>query len=129
MSLLDAFKSFTKGPEVSGSWKRPESEEDLRAIFESGSGVHIIYKHSFACSVCTFSLNSMERSMDDILGVGTPHFIDVRAQRPLSNLIAELSGVKHESPQVIIIRDGEAFWTGSHSEVRGDAVVEALNEL
>ncbi len=129
MSLFDELKSFTGGPTVSETWNRPNSTKEIDAMFEEGSGVHIIYKHSFACSVCIFTMNSLERELDAISGFGTPHFIDVREQRSLSDRVAERSGVRHESPQVVIIRDGQAFWTASHGEVRSDSVLNALKEI
>jgi bacillithiol system protein YtxJ len=52
--------------------------------------------------------------------------VDVRAQRPLSQLIAARSGVQHESPQVIIFRRGTPVWNASHYNITTDALTGNL---
>lgn len=129
MSFFDKFKSFTAGPSVSDLWNHPQTEDDIRAIFEPGAGPQLIYKHSFACHICTYSLMDLEKQLATIKEKAGAHFIDVRAQRPLSNLVAELSGVQHQSPQAILLHKGKAFWHDSHSGIRSAVLLEALGEL
>jgi bacillithiol system protein YtxJ len=52
----------------------------------------------------------------------TAFTVDVRAQRPLSQLIAARSGVQHESPQIILLRRGVPIWTASHYDITTDAL-------
>jgi bacillithiol system protein YtxJ len=52
----------------------------------------------------------------------TAFTVDVRAQRPLSQLIAARSGVEHESPQVIIFRRGTPVWNASHQDITAAAL-------
>jgi bacillithiol system protein YtxJ len=49
--------------------------------------------------------------------------VDVRAERPLSQQIAARTGVRHESPQVIILRHGAAVWSASHDEITAGAIL------
>jgi bacillithiol system protein YtxJ len=49
--------------------------------------------------------------------------VDVRAQRPLSQLIAARTGVQHESPQIILLRRGVPIWNASHDDIITDALV------
>ncbi|AXJ02251.1 bacillithiol system protein YtxJ [Cyclonatronum proteinivorum] len=128
MSFLDIFKS-SGGPSISDKWARFENKDQAEPIFDSNARPALIYKHSFACSVCTYSLLSLERNMEQIMEKADVYFIDVRAERPLSNYVAEKSGVQHQSPQAIVLYKGQAFWHGSHGAVRGEAVMEALDEL
>jgi bacillithiol system protein YtxJ len=129
MGIFDLFKTGGSGPALSDHWKHPESEDDIRGLFSPDAGTQLIYKHSFACSICTYSLMSIEKKADEISSGTGMHFIDVRASRPLSNLTAELSGVTHESPQAILLHNGEVFWHGSHAEVRAERVLDAISEI
>jgi len=45
------------------------------------------------------------------------YLVDVRAERPLSQQIAARTGVRHESPQVIILRRGASIWNASHYDI------------
>lgn len=129
MGVFDFFKSSAGGPAVSENWQRLGAPEEADAFFQESSPTVLIYKHSFACSICTFSLLSLERSLGEIIPQAKACFIDVRAERPLSNYIAQKSGVVHQSPQAIILYKGQAFWHGSHGEVRAEFVLDALSEL
>jgi len=75
----------------------------------------IIFKHSTRCSVSSMSLNRLLRnwkSGDEEKVV--PYFLDLIAHRELSNLVAREFGVPHESPQVLLIKNGEAIYDNSH---------------
>jgi bacillithiol system protein YtxJ len=50
------------------------------------------------------------------------HLVDVRAERPQSQLIAARAGVRHESPQIIILRRGSAVWSASHGDITAGAI-------
>ncbi len=50
--------------------------------------------------------------------------VDVRGARPLSMAAAARLGVQHESPQVILVRNGTAAWHASHFAVTAHAIAE-----
>lgn len=52
--------------------------------------------------------------------------IEVAHQRALSRAVEQRTGVRHESPQVIVLRDGEAVWNASHYDITAEAVSMAL---
>jgi len=52
--------------------------------------------------------------------------LDVHQSRELSRELATLTGVEHESPQVIVLKNGKAVWNASHYGVKAGAVTEAL---
>ena len=61
--------------------------------------------------------------------LGVPVFlVDVLSQRPLSRRIAAELGIRHESPQVIVLRRGTAFWHASHYDVTADALAKEVAE-
>jgi len=126
MGFLDF---FSNSPAVSPKWNVPETTADIETIFSDSDGTHLIYKHSFSCSICLFSLRRLESSIDEITQKCQAHFIDVRSHRALSNKVSERSGVRHESPQALLIFKGEVYWHDSHGSVQAGPVLESLNEL
>jgi bacillithiol system protein YtxJ len=55
------------------------------------------------------------------------YLVDVRTEQPLSQSIAARTGVRHESPQVIILRRGAAAWCASHHDITTDAIQRNLS--
>ena len=77
-----------------------------------------VFKHSTTCGVSAAASREV-REMTTELPV---YQVNVREQRDLSNWIAETYGVKHESPQLILIRDGKAEKSWSHYDVHRSVV-------
>ena len=82
---------------------------------QSNAGDVLIYKHSNRCGVCWAAKRRLEAVDTDQLPI---YMVDVVADRALSNMIADRFGVIHESPQAILLRDGEAILVKSHSSIR-----------
>jgi len=129
MGFFNVLKPLLGNSDRSEHWKIPESEADIESLFQKNSGLHLIYKHSYACGICRFSLMRLEKELPLIRAHSTAWFIDVRSQRNLSNKVAALSGIRHESPQALFLKDGKVYWSGSHGEVEAAPVVESLKEL
>ena len=60
---------------------------------------------------------------------GAIGLIDVRVARAVTAELARRTGVRHESPQVLLLRDDRAVWSASHGAVTGEAVERALADL
>lgn len=85
---------------------------------------HIIYKHSPTCSLSFVAEEQVRRYAD--VGESLPVImIDVIGQRAMSNAIEEATGVRHESPQVLLVRDGRVAWHTSHRGVTVSALAGA----
>jgi bacillithiol system protein YtxJ len=123
------FLKKTLDPGLSEEWKILENPQQIDAILNDKQGCYLIYKHSYRCSTCLFTMQSLQRHSSDFKGVGEMYFVDVIKQREISNHIAKVTGVRHESPQALLIYKGHVFWHDSHSGVRGETVIECLNEL
>ncbi|NRT15824.1 bacillithiol system protein YtxJ [Flavobacterium sp. 28A] len=78
-----------------------------------------IFKHSTRCSISRMALKQFENEFDFPEKV-TPYFLDLIAFRDISNDIASRFGVQHQSPQLILIKNGKAVYNTSHSDI--DAV-------
>ena len=75
-----------------------------------------IFKHSTRCSVSRMALKQFENEFNSSDKV-TPDFLDLIAHRDISNEIANRFGVTHQSPQLILIKNGKATYNVSHSDI------------
>ena len=75
-----------------------------------------IFKHSTRCSVSRMALKQFESEFNSSDKV-TPYFLDLIAHRDISNEIATRFGVYHQSPQLILIKEGKAIYNVSHSDI------------
>ncbi|AXB57443.1 bacillithiol system redox-active protein YtxJ [Flavobacterium fluviale] len=81
----------------------------------------VIFKHSTRCSISRMALKQFERDYD-LEGVVDAYFLDLIAHRDISNEIAARFGVYHESPQLILIKNGKAVYNVSHSDIDAQAL-------
>ncbi|MCC9020283.1 MULTISPECIES: bacillithiol system redox-active protein YtxJ [Flavobacterium] len=81
----------------------------------------VIFKHSTRCSISRMALKQFEReyALEDTVGA---YFLDLIAYRDVSNEIASRFSVYHESPQLILIRNGKAVYDVSHSDIDAEAL-------
>ena len=75
-----------------------------------------IFKHSTRCSVSRMALKQFENEFNSSDKI-TPYFLDLIAHRDISNEIATRFGVYHQSPQLILIKNGKATYNVSHSDI------------
>jgi bacillithiol system protein YtxJ len=83
----------------------------------------IVFKHIIACSISSRAYREMEK-FD-----GQVNILEVQSARDISRELATLTGVRHETPQVIVLRDGKAVWDASHFDVNASAVAAAVASL
>lgn len=92
-------------------------EEALRAP------LCLLYKHSGSCPISAVArreIDRLERAVPSL-----PVFmLDVNRQRALSRSVAHALDVRHESPQVILIRDGTVIWHAAHFAVTAAAIMD-----
>lgn len=87
--------------------------EDLK--LSSHNNRVIIFKHSTRCSISTLALSKFERTwnFDNII----PYFIDLLRFREISNHVADLFNVEHQSPQLLVIENGQCVNHASHNSI------------
>lgn len=85
-------------------------------IFNSNEKPAVIFKHSTRCSVSRMALKQFENEFD-LQDKVTPYFLDLITYREISNEIANRFNVYHESPQIILIKDGQSVYDASHSDI------------
>jgi len=87
----------------------------------------LIFKHSKTCSISAASLGRLERKWQQPeVGDLKPYYLDLLANRPISNQIATEFEVQHESPQILLIRNGESVYDASHYEITFDEIKARL---
>lgn len=110
------------------NWIQLTSEFQLRDIKElSKIKPQVIFKHSTRCSVSSMAKNRLERSASP--GDIDFYFLDLIKHRDISNKVAESFDVYHESPQVLLIKNGGCVYEESHSginmeDIKGHAITE-----
>lgn len=99
-------------------WKTLESLSQLdEVINQSHTAPHIIFKHSTRCIISKMVLQQLEESLDTIPQQAKLIFLDLLNHRDISNAIAVQLGVHHESPQVVVIKNGQAVFHESHHSI------------
>lgn len=104
------------------------NDEAQVATIASKDGDCLIFKHSTRCPVSMMAKRNFE-SEGEALPQGTPvYFLDLIKYRSISAGIAEAFQVVHESPQLLLIRNGQCIFTSSHSDINApDAAKEMLS--
>ena len=82
----------------------------------------VLFKHSNTCPISAMAYSRMKK-----LGEGVS-LIVVQQSRELSRAIETRTGVRHESPQVLVLRRGQSVWTASHFDITAEAVQQAVKE-
>ncbi len=87
----------------------------------------ILFKHSNACAASWAAYSEVMRFQR--ARPETPvHLVSVRQERALARYVAERTGIRHASPQIIVIRRGAVVGTGSHGEITSDFLTSLLTE-
>ena len=104
-------------------WIDLTDETQLDSLNElSKHKAQLIFKHSTRCAISSMAKNRLERgAANDKVDF---YYLDLVKHRQLSNKIAEKFGVYHESPQVLLIKNGECIYDESHSGIRIEDITE-----
>ena len=108
------------------NWIDITSEAQLDTIKEESS-IHpvLIFKHSTRCAISSLAKNRLDKEQNP--ENMTCYYLDLIRYRAISNKIAEVFHVYHESPQVLLIKNGECIYDESHNGIRMDDILEQLN--
>lgn len=105
------------------NWIQLNDEGQLNEIVtKSQTKPQVIFKHSTRCSISAVALQRLQKAQQPD-GVDF-YFLDLLAHRPLSNKVAEVFGVHHESPQVLLIKDGKCIFDESHLGISMNDIIE-----
>lgn len=108
------------------NWIPLEQTAQLEDIVrQSHQHLQVIFKHSTRCSISSMAKARLERA-------GSPesvafYYLDLLAFRSLSQQVAEMFHVHHESPQIILIKNGECIFDESHNGIRMEEITAFLD--
>ena len=100
-------------------WNEIKSIQELDDLKElSKNEPVLLFKHSTRCSISSAAKGRMERHWDEKNANNPkPIYLDLIAFRDVSNKIAVDFNIEHQSPQVLLIKDGNCVFNSSHSEI------------
>jgi monothiol bacilliredoxin len=108
-------------------WTVIDSPEAITSIKNDTSGnLFLIFKHSTRCSISSMAKSRLERNWLSEIPISQIFYLDLIQHRSISNQIAEDFSVVHESPQIIVVKNGKAVYTASHNLISPQTI---LNEL
>jgi bacillithiol system protein YtxJ len=101
---------------------------DLDQLLErSAQRPVLLFKHSYACGTSAEALDELIVHLDEERRHDTDYaVVTVQTHREISNAVAARLGVRHETPQALLIRDGRVVWSASHFRLTSDTVARAL---
>jgi bacillithiol system protein YtxJ len=137
MGIFDRFKSNREAvkqeegerafAKVSLPWNpllRADQIPDL--MNQSHDKPVLIFKHSTRCIISAMVLRGLEAKAEKLAELGHWYYLDLIANRDCSNKIAQELKVVHQSPQLIIVRNGAVLWDASHQAITPETILDAL---
>ena len=107
-------------------WVHLESLEQLEGIEEkSNHRPQVIYKHSMTCGISSMVL----KMFSDAYEMDTEcdlHFLTIQSHRDISNAVAHQFQVRHESPQLLIVKNGKVTYHTSHGAIADNDIKNYL---
>lgn len=115
------------------NWEGPHVPELMnikdweQVLAKSKKGPVFVFKHSTTCGISASAAYRVNKWLEDA-PESTPefYFVIVRSRRPVSNAIEGKLQVKHESPQLLLIRDEKSLWDTDHGAITSSSIEEAL---
>lgn len=105
------------------SWHELKSVDALQeAIKASNEKPVLLFKHSTRCSISSSALSRLERKWNNNETSASAYYLDLISFREVSNHIAQELNVNHQSPQMIILKNGKAIFNSSHMDINFDDV-------
>jgi bacillithiol system protein YtxJ len=95
-------------------------------LAESSHRPLLLFKHSASCGTSFEALDELIDHLNDERLPARYAMITVQTHRELSTAVARRLGVRHETPQALLIREGRVVWSASHFRVTGGALETAI---
>lgn len=102
------------------------SEDYEHAMERSSERPVLIFKQSTTCPISAKAFRQYHSFLDSTDKEIDTYFVKVRETRDVSNQIAEDTHIKHESPQILLIKNKEVLWNTSHSDITVKTIEAAL---
>jgi bacillithiol system protein YtxJ len=103
-----------------------EIKELDEALADSSQRAVLLFKHSLTCPISMRAYNELISYLEMADPEVSYNLITVQKARPISNEIASRLGVRHETPQAILVRDGREIWNASHFAITSSSLRQAI---
>lgn len=107
---------------------QPEEVESI--VAESANHPVFIFKHSTRCPISAGAYRRVSDYFDDANSQAEApppvYLVKVVESRPVSNAVAEDLRVPHQSPQMILVKDGQAVWSTTHHNINAETIGQAI---
>ena len=125
--LFGKTKNETKKEENQVPWRPLVSVDQLEEIAEkSNTRTQLIFKHSTTCGISRMVLNTFNAKYDFTKDVFDLYFLDLHSSREVSNETSYKFQVMHQSPQLLVIRNGVMVTHSSHGGINDIDLTEYL---
>jgi bacillithiol system protein YtxJ len=104
-------------------------EELDAAIADSAARPILIFKHSATCGTSAMASEEIDDLVAGPALNADLYLVRIQATRALSNEIERRLRVRHESPQVLLIRHGQVVWSATHYRVTAAAIAAAVEQF
>lgn len=123
---------FSKKPVADSKklpWTNVQSMEQLSEIVKTTFDKPVLlFKHSTRCGISAMALNSFESNWTSENELCNLYFVDLLNHRDVSNEISVLTGIIHQSPQVIVLKGSEIVYDASHSSIDARRIESILKK-
>ena len=122
--LKNFFKNSSDSSTESGiNWLNLASIEELDRIVKTSYDKSVaIFKYSTRCGLSRMVLRQLEKNYDISINEPDWYFLDLIQFRAVSNEISNRFQVRHESPQLLLVKKGEVIYHNSHSAIDMNAI-------
>jgi bacillithiol system protein YtxJ len=98
------------------------------AIAESCERPVLIFKHSRTCGISCEALDELHLHIEQDGKSAAYKMITVQHHRHVSDHVAARLGVRHETPQAILLKDGKPVWNASHFRITAQELARAISQ-
>ncbi len=122
---MGLFSSFSKSETT--NWLLLTSIDQLAEIKkESHNGPVLILKHSTSCSISRMAKNRLDSNWESLAENAKMYYLDLLKFREISNQIQIDFKIRHESPQILVIKNGVCTYAATHGNIDPNLIKKEL---
>jgi bacillithiol system protein YtxJ len=111
-------------------WSNLTEEKQIVEIIDLSNSIPVfIFKHSTTCGISAQAKENLELSFKNSDKSFLFYYLDLLKFRSVSNEVAAILNVHHQSPQLILVHDGKVVFTTSHHKIKANTIDESLSLL
>ena len=109
------------------NWKELFTEQDVdELITKSNERPQLIFKHSVTCGISAHARFKLEEGIEALFEKADANYLNLLRHRNVSNYIARIFSVTHQSPQILLLKNGQSVFNTSHHAINIKSILEKL---